>query len=207
MRKRCGIRNTSYGIQFVFMMGRVCSEFIGHAINAYQVKQSPGFSSVSMRHLILLWVVRPRIAWVGLFLLLQKPKPRKFHSSVVSNLGSEIVIEIVSAIYMGVTVHFASKNGYYLVDSLRPDDALTIPTAAKKLYAGALMGLILLFINLPIAAIALVFVMGQYERVGRGKEYDTAMGLPVAMFGPVTAFIYVAQWLFWAGFILLSGDL
>ena len=166
----------------------------------------PGFASAPIGGLILLWTCQPRIAWFDLFsLIIRPPEGRRSYPKLVSTLGRELLLEIVTLVYMGVAIHFADRHGYFRVKASDP----VVPSDAKLLYAGATLTLAITMLCLPLSsAVVGQLMLGDLKaHEGRNRKGKHQMRPAVFIYGLLAGMIYMSTWLFWAGFIKLSGDL
>jgi hypothetical protein len=108
----------------------------------------------SIGHLVLFWCARPRMAWmiVPLAYLWHRAgrDPTTFVSAAVSSLLAEVVLQLLGATYLGMTVNYARRHGYYLVGRLA-----FVPRGADALlmYSGALLWLVLVGVGVITAAL------------------------------------------------------
>jgi hypothetical protein len=111
--------------------------------------------------LVLFWCARPRMAWmvvpVAYYWSRSGADPTTFVSAAVSSLLAELMLQLLGAVYLGTTVNYARRHGYYLVGRLRhvPRGA-----AAHLMYSGALLWLVLV----GLGVLAAIFT---YSPVGR----------------------------------------
>ncbi|KAN0102623.1 hypothetical protein V8E51_010936 [Hyaloscypha variabilis] len=105
--------------------------------NAVIVRSTPGYSSVPVAQLMLLWCSRPRISWVAVLLIWMQKEQSMYFALGASALVSEAILQILTAVYLGQTVHFASSNGYYVYSS----SVRGVPNGSDALimYIGALI--------------------------------------------------------------------
>ena len=179
---------------------------MAHAINAYQIRRVPGFASVPTGGLILLWACQPRIAWFDLFRLIipRRLRGKKCFPKLVPTLGRELLLEIVALVYMGIAIHFADRHGYFRVKASDP----AVPSDAKLLYAGATLTLPITILCLLLSGAALQGLMVDDKKaVENNRQAGDGMWVMVLIYGLLAGIIYMSTWLFWAGFIKLSGDL
>jgi hypothetical protein len=71
---------------------------VSNAINAVLIQRTPGFASLNVGQLVLLWCTRPRLAWmVMLYLLPREAEATMYTGAAASTLFAEIVLQLVSA--------------------------------------------------------------------------------------------------------------
>jgi len=137
-----------------------------NAVNAVIIKSTPGFASVSVAGLVLLWCSRPRIAWIGVILISVQEEEAMYFSTGISAVLSEIVLQSIGAVYLGLTANFARNYGFYLPSEIgyletkagMPDGT---GSSAHLMYSGALLWCV--FIGLVYGiAISMLFGVGKY---------------------------------------------
>jgi hypothetical protein len=70
---------------------------LSNAVNAILIKKTPGFASVDVGQLVLLWCTRPRVAWmVMLYLLPREAKETMYTGAAASTLFAEVILQLVS---------------------------------------------------------------------------------------------------------------
>ena len=161
-----------------------------NALIAYLYKSTPGFGdNFSIWQLTLFYVTRPRLSWLVLVIFMSidaaRDKETNYIRSAKAAVASEFCLQIVSGFYTGWTAHFATQHGYYL----HPHEA---PHTANVMYAGALLCLVSLFFTL-ISLGAILF---------SDAEFDTSFGLALI----ISCTSWLGAWIFWGGFIGLSGS-
>ncbi|KAF2647552.1 hypothetical protein K491DRAFT_299178 [Lophiostoma macrostomum CBS 122681] len=109
-----------------------------NAIAALMIKQTPGFGSVDVGQLILLWCTRPRLAWMIIALIPFQASNEIYFSVASSTLIAEVFLQILGGCYMGVATNYARRQKWYQVGHLtrtaRGRDAMVM-------YAGSIMWL------------------------------------------------------------------
>lgn len=166
-----------------------------NAINAKLIKQTPGFGSISVTQLVLLWCARPRLSWLGGLLAIIGEDKMNYTALGASCTIAEGILQAVACFYMGRTAHWGVMLGYLKGGHL--DD---IPGAhdAKLMYAGSLLWLITIaFVFLPWGFLVWPSSeeKNEYASSVLGIIFCCCMIVPL-----------IGQWLFWAGFIGLAGD-
>ncbi|OCK74607.1 hypothetical protein K432DRAFT_254749, partial [Lepidopterella palustris CBS 459.81] len=166
-------------------------------VNATLIQHTPGFSHISVGGLALLWCARPRLAWVAAGLVNFQQDTANFFSLGASVVTAEIILQIIAAVYIGMTANFASTHHYYLKHHL---DQVPNGRDALLMYVGALLWLIF--------ALGVLFqCIWAIEAIRKVARYFI-LNLSRWMYGLFKLMLpFLAQWLFWAGFVRLAGDL
>ncbi|KAE9372545.1 hypothetical protein N431DRAFT_466789 [Stipitochalara longipes BDJ] len=117
----------------------VSLHILSNAINAILIQRTAGFASVDVGQLVLLWCTRPRLAWmVMLYLMPREADKTMYTGATASTLFAEIILQLVSAYFMGFAVNYARHQRFFkkgvLSQAPGGHDAITM-------YAGALMWL------------------------------------------------------------------
>ena len=164
------------------------------------IRRVPGFGSVPIGGLILLWSCQPRIAWFDVFRLLKGLDEGKCYPKLAPTMGRELLLEIVATVYMGIATHFASWRGYYQVKF----SDLAVPLDAKLFYAGAACSLVMAMLCLLNSSIRQVMLL----RSDKGAfVMRSRYNFTVGIYAPCASIPYIGTWMFWGGFTTLSGDL
>ena len=107
-------------------------------LNAYLVWRVPGFEGTPFGELVLLWSSRPRLGWIVVFIAAsyKNKRPDWYISAAVSSMLTEVILQLVGAVYIGRTVNFARVYAFYKADGLK-----YIPHGkdAHLMYAGAML--------------------------------------------------------------------
>ena len=82
-----------------------------------------------------------------------------------------------------------------------------VPSDAKMLYIGAALSLASTVVVLAFSPLGLVFLLKADRNAYKKGERDMQDILVAVIFALPVAFLYMATWIFWSGFIKLSGDL
>lgn len=172
---------------FIFPLG---INLGSNALIAYLYKSTPGFGeNFTIADLTLFYTTRPRLSWLVLVIFMNidalRKKEKRYIRSAKAAVAAEALLQILSSYYMGKTVHFAAKNGYYRHIGAAPQDA-------RVMYAAALLSLVSLFFTL----ISLVFILN------RSHQKTT---FPVLVIIGCTS--WLGSWMFWGGFVSLAGPL
>ncbi len=107
-------------------------------INAYLVQTTPGFSSVPMTELALLWLCRPRLSWVAILMVKVDWENGTYVSVGAAAVFSEVLLQALAGYYMVRTAIFAQTYHYYRVNFIR---RAVVPSgvSACTMYIGALL--------------------------------------------------------------------
>lgn len=166
-----------------------------NAINAKLIKQTPGFGSISVTQLVLLWCARPRLSWLGGLLAIIGEDKMNYTALGASCTIAEGILQAVACFYMGRTAHWGVMLGYLKGGHL---DGIPGVHDAKLMYAGSLLWLI---------TIAFVFLPWGFLVWPSSEEKDEyASSVLGIIFCCCMIVPLIGQWLFWAGFIGLAGD-
>ena len=190
----------SWGLMWIASVGlQLCANAIIAAIYRSEAGYGANFA---IGDLVLFYTTRPRLAWIVLALCMQfgagsSKHGKGYWEDAAKQLAiAEVVLSLIASYYAGITAHFATVNGYYVVGRLQGPYA----TAAHMLYAGALFYLITL-----CGTILTTFLMVAAMHDREKDWINTAM--IIILLGGIGVTSWLASWLFWAGYVLLAGDL
>lgn len=109
---------------------------ISNAISASLIKHTPGYESVDVGQLILLWCTRPRLAWMIVALVPFQADNEIYVSVASSTLIAEILLQSIGGYYMGVATNYGRLQHFY-----QPGRLKIAPNgkSAMLMYAGAVM--------------------------------------------------------------------
>lgn len=110
-------------------------------VNVIFIRRVPGFADAPMAGLVLLWRTRPRVAWMIAVVMMFAAFPKHYHSSAISALFAEIILQGVGAVYFGRTVRFAAMKKFCLIGHL---DNIPSSKDARLMYGGALLWMVLI---------------------------------------------------------------
>ncbi|KAI9769095.1 MAG: hypothetical protein M1840_004446 [Geoglossum simile] len=169
-----------------------------NAIVALVIRRTDGFDSTfAVGDLVLFYTTRPRISWLILgFLNIGSVTDgsSQWGAAFRQTVIAEIILQLVAIWYMGGTVRFALKHGYY---KLHANFGLQHGGAARMMYGGALFYLVTMISNIPFLYF---FVLRNFSREN--------LELFVAGFITLSCTTsWIGSWLFWAGYVRLAGDL
>jgi hypothetical protein len=119
-----------------FLALSIASNFL----NALLIRSSPGFGGASIPDLMLLWCSRPRIAWAAALLVFVGHQEGQYFAAGASALVSEMVLQVLGAVYLAHTVGFAAVRGFYRVG--RGDVEVEGWRYALMMYVGALLWIV-----------------------------------------------------------------
>jgi hypothetical protein len=195
-------------------------------LNAAIIRSAPGFGGASTVGLALLWCSRPRLAWSAALMVYVGKERGDYFTSGASALLSEIVMQLMGAVYLGRTVNFAAVNDLYLAS--HADSVVKGWNDAVLMYAGALVWISAVHHLKRLRPTAALGSTGQQQgqgapplvpprrRIGpvqyQWERALNAMGLNAESLKRMRTFVFlmilpfIGQWMFWAGFIRLAGD-
>lgn len=185
-------RNTNWYLQALRISFRAAMDIAAHGINAYQIRRVPGFASIPIGGLILLWACQPRITWLEIVYVWFKTKKDKRYTKPALTLGHDLLLVIAAITYTGIAVHFANRHGYFQRTPSEPPVRLD----ALLLYAGAALSLF-------TTGIIIIYPILEILDGGESPGHTIILGMYFLAAGA----LYIAGWLFWAGFVKLSWDL
>ncbi|KAF2475222.1 uncharacterized protein BDR25DRAFT_310647 [Lindgomyces ingoldianus] len=114
-----------------------------NAIAALIIKRTPGFGSVEIGQLILLWCTRPRLAWMIVALIPFQASEEIYFSVASSTMIAEVILQTLGGYYMGVATNYARRQKFYqrsrLAKTPKGRDAMIM-------YAGSIMWLSIIVI-------------------------------------------------------------
>ncbi|KAI9869220.1 MAG: hypothetical protein M1813_000008 [Trichoglossum hirsutum] len=182
-------------------------QILANYLVASTIQKSPGYTRTPVSSLMLLFLSRPRLGWIVLYLFGQWGKTVReigyLSSSAMAALIAEVLLELGATYYMGRTAHFAATRGLYLAHHAQ---AIPYGSDALMMYAGALLFLLCIpgiFICATAAVMSFWAPVAETER----KAADRQVRGQVVAFLMFGALGWVANWLFWAGFVRLAGNL
>jgi len=125
--------------------------------NAFVIRSTPGYEDVPIGALALLWCTRPRLAWLAVFLAAFQADEGMYFNCAASAITSEGILQVIGAVYFGISANYARKKRFYIVGQL---NAYPRGADAHVMYAGALLWLIVSLFTL-IACIACIVGLGE----------------------------------------------
>ena len=175
---------------------------------------------------MLLWCSIPRLAWLPVLLICIQPFEAMDISVAASSLVAEIILQFYASYYIVLTVNYGWKHGFY-VGGLEGAER---EGPARIMYAGALMWFVMIG-----PALAQLTRATRTMNKGRSLEerplisseeedypvYGTfsvrirktwlSQKAPVGLYSAIVTStlllgLWIAQWLFWSGFIGLSWE-
>jgi hypothetical protein len=223
-----------------------CLHLCANLINAYIIRSTPGYEHVPFVSLALLWCTRPRLSWLAVFLAGVECEDGMYFNSAASAITSEAILQVIGAVYFGITANYGRQKRFYYVGHLGPyprgRDALLM-------YAGALVWLVMLIYTLVGCVVCIVGlntwisnarkmtaevqkVAGAGANAIRGSflakwipkrfqsdgQYlgpampprkltpEETQGIEMINFGLAIFIAFLAQWLFWAGYIRTARE-
>lgn len=200
-------------------------QLLAIGFNVFLVQNTPGYENIPVTQLTLLWCSVPRLTWLITLPFRLPPFQATTISAAASFLVAEAILQVLSSYYMIVTVRYGWEHNFYPNGMKKMGGA----TAAKSMYAGALLWLLLIFAFVPLIRVTwrTMMLIGaddtnvpKWQRSEEGnhavygtfplqqhteKDHKTSF---VSLHGVtiVSMLLWIAQWLFWGGFIGLSQD-
>jgi hypothetical protein len=160
-----------------------------NAINAYITRKTPGYESVSIGALILLWCTRPRLAWMIAVLIPWQAEEAMYFSVAASTLLAEVVLQLFAAYTMGKAVQYGRAQRFYKRHAF---DGAPHAEDALLMYAGAVLWLVVIF----FAILACFYVILDLSKllgntwsrvIGKVKDVQMNASRSVAMLDDITA--------------------
>lgn len=202
----------------------VALQLLANWFSTFLVQKTPGYEDVPFVQLMLLWFSIPRLTWLTI-LLIGVQSPEALGSSAASaSLFAELIFQLLSSYYMGMTIHYGQKHNFYsggLENAERE-------TPAQYMYAGVFIWLIVIVICLALVGLVLaatsstewsqrpekkLLTKSQGAAYGTfpvaGQNNESSHATPVALFQILVMgmlLLWIAQWLFWGGFIGVSSE-
>ena len=118
----------------------------------------------------------------------------------MSQFIAEFILQLIALYIMGRTAHFAAGRGYYLVHT---DLYRSLPPGAHMMYSGALYYLIIGSFSWLLAIGLISGAAGRFDI--ENPKVETAYVM-FAITLSLTS-VWLASWIFWAGFVRLAGQL
>lgn len=109
---------------------------------------------------------------------------------------AEVILQALTFVVMGRTVHFAAQRGYY---KLRRTTKERPPASYQLVYNGALY----YAVATPCAWLIVLAVTAEYQ----DKVLDMKMSHKRALAALCLIHSWIASWIFWGGFVKLVGEL
>ncbi|KAK4447257.1 hypothetical protein QBC34DRAFT_467864 [Podospora aff. communis PSN243] len=132
--------------------------------NALITKRTPGYEDVSLIQLVLVWLSRPRLAWLALVLAPFQSTEAMYLSSASSAVAAEAILQVLSAVTMGYVATHGRNNGFYSAGTPIPQE---FRNRTLTMYAGAMMSLVVFIGALVAMAIFLFGLDRMLETTGR----------------------------------------
>jgi hypothetical protein len=123
-------------------------------------------------------------------------------SAATSQLVSEVILQMITANWMGTTADFGAQHGYLDTQKFLYYKGPVVADA-KLMYPAALFWLCSAFFAC-LAAFIFLFLRRSFLK--SLSDRDSAPG-SIAVLGFLLVTIWLATWLWWAGFVRLAGDL
>ncbi|KAL2822414.1 hypothetical protein BJX63DRAFT_121278 [Aspergillus granulosus] len=225
---------TWYSTRLCWFKGALIAalQLLANLVNSLIVQSTHGYENVPVTQLMLLWCSMPRPAWLTVLLIGLIPLGAVGYSAVVPVLLAEMILQSLSLYYMVMTVDYGLEHGFYLGGL----EGVAKGGVAETMYAGALMWLSCLAGALVQSAQAIHKMNRMAEsgspnppewqrdnqalfagRTGRdrtaygtftdkGQQHDWVSQKTPMCATVMVVLLWIAQWLFWAGFIGLSSE-
>jgi len=200
-------------------------QLLGNWLNVFLVQNTPGYEDVPGVQLLLLWCSMPRIAWLTLLLTGVQSQTLDF-SAVMSSLFAEVTLQSLSVYYMVMTVNYGHQHDFYL-EGMQGAERGGLATI---MYAGALMWLVISILALLGLRWNVAHNRMDKSRSSEESQLTRSEGGESRTYGTFSAkvksnwvsqkaymelcagavramlLLWIAQWLFWGGFIGLSSE-
>ncbi|KAI3340170.1 hypothetical protein F4824DRAFT_497752 [Ustulina deusta] len=206
-------------------------QLLANWFNVFLVQKSPGYEDVPIVQSILLWCTMPRPAWVTVLLVGAKPFESMNIFAVASSFFAETILQFLSSYYMVMTVNYGRKHNFYfgglegterggpakvmyagalmwltvstlvLVQLMRASRSMRLREKLEHYCMDRSMG----SEETPLTrSEGDSMVYGTFSVKGQNKwvSQKASVGLHRAMV--MSILLWIAQWLFWSGFIGLS---
>ncbi|ERF69030.1 hypothetical protein EPUS_08380 [Endocarpon pusillum Z07020] len=226
--KMCGGDSGSKAWRYMWIVP-LGLQLAANAVIALLIKRTAGFrADFAIWELVLFFAARPRLSWITLGLFAVKSRKKSgtrdfpWWPSFMSQFVAELILQLIALYIMGRTAHFAASRGFYLVHT---DLYRSLPSGARMMYSGALYYLIVgtfaWFSAFGLISKARSPTRFAKEASEEGDSTDTNASSPmlnwkagskVATGSVITALIFsltsvwLASWIFWAGFVRLADD-
>jgi hypothetical protein len=190
------------------------------AVIAVLIKSRPGYGAgFEVGDLVLFYTARPRVAWIfaslsGLVEGRRRKKERVEDSEslyfpyvkfATSQVYAELVLMAITAYTMGTAAYFANTQGLYNV--MNPMIYLDAQTEGARIMNGGALYWIIAFTWIMgwALVVAVATYLGKWREEVVPARGDSLWGFIMI---PLIALptLFLAQWLFIAGFVLDRGD-
>ncbi|KAI0545161.1 hypothetical protein F4679DRAFT_588783 [Xylaria curta] len=202
----------------------VALQLLANWFNTFLIQTTPGYEDIPVVQLMLLFLSMPRLTWLTILLIGVRSPEALDSSAASSSLFAEVIFQFLSSYYMGMTIDYGRKHNFYSGGLKNAERG----KPAQLMYVGALIWLVVVCLALVGLLLAATYWIekswrsettplmrskggaygtfppdaGQNDRVSRIKT-------PVALFQVLVIgmlLLWVAQWLFWDGFIRVSSE-
>lgn len=201
----------------------VALQLAANTIIAFLIKHTAGYGDdFSVAELVFFLIARPRLSWI-VFLCIgaikapravgeSKPSVPPYASTSMAQGCAEIIMQLISCYYMGRTAHFAASHGYLVPGRLSGP----VGHAAQLMYSASLFWLtlgliaaIICGIGYPSLALSEDMEARLFTTISAPEKplEPLVLGQAGAVLIPIVIVNWLACWLFWAGFVKLSGSL
>ncbi|KAJ3579340.1 hypothetical protein NPX13_g1224 [Xylaria arbuscula] len=204
----------------------VALQLLANWFNTFFIQKTPRYEDIPVVQLLLFWCSMPRLTWLTILLISVRSSKELDSSVALSSLFAEFVLQLLSSYYMGMTVQYGLEHNFYSGGLRNADREMP----AQLLYAGALtwlsIWLFIIFLALAGLIIAVTYWINSSRRSEKillmrsrraaygtfpvaSQDYQVSDKTPVAWYQIlviVMLFLWIAQWLFWSGFIRVASE-
>ncbi|KAM7212645.1 hypothetical protein V8F06_011973, partial [Rhypophila decipiens] len=197
--RRTVVAKLSFGVlgkahsQGWILMGPItaCMHTAANLINVALIRATPGYESASVAMLTMLWFTRPRLAWLVIALVVFQADEAMYLSCAATTLTAEILLQLLTAYVMGSVANHARRQSFYSLSHGR-DILEAVPRGggdALAMDAGALLW--------HVVVVVMIYAVAWVTKM-RSSLRNAIRNTLIGMFA-----CWVAQWLFWVGFVRL----
>ncbi|GAD92445.1 hypothetical protein PMAA_074980 [Paecilomyces variotii No. 5] len=212
-----------------FIRGAVIAalQLLANWFNVFLVQNIPGYENVPRSQLMILWCSMPRLAWLMILLVGPQRSETMNLSAAASSFFAEMIIQFVASYYMLMTVNYGRVHDFYLghmEGAERGGFATIIHRTHRSVGSG--------YLNIsrrqttskmeeeimapdnkseetPLmnhdrrddAIYGTFFVRNSVHWLSQKPSTELYEAAVISMF-----LLWIAQWLFWVGFIGLSSE-
>ena len=206
---RFGKKKPSSSWRWMWLVTVAVSLAANAAVAAIFLNNPAVKTSFTFPDLMLLLGARPRLSWLFVTPLAfsisrrqdkgEDPQESQYAAAAISQSVGEAVLQIVAFVPMGKATHYGAQHGFYLVTDPRNK---MLPPPATQMYAGSLCYVLLgSFIAILILGVFVRFLFShQDDLFRRAKTMFQLLWVGIIA-------TWVMSWLFWTGYVNLTGDL
>jgi hypothetical protein len=201
-----------------------------NAINAWITLNAPGYDRANdpkLWDLMLFLTTRPRISWIALVSLsiegADGTKDGSWTSAGRQAAVAESILQLVGTYYMGRTVHWGSRHGYYSVHhtDFQQGRAVRLMIAGSVVSLAMTCGSVILMILYAVSLHANLRKDDRHRHRHRDRDRDRDSGdlrngdepfeedAPFITHQAVNSAImpWIGSWVFMAGYVKVAGSL